>query len=228
MKIAQNHINNLPPRIVLWGGASLAEMMRETIEYYGSRIVLIIDDTPGFVSPFQDIQVCRGIEEFREWLKEQDRGSLGFFITISGHNGRIKLAKAKLLEEEGLKPVTIAHHTAWIARDAKIGIGTLIDANAVVMAKAKIGNHCNIGPSSSIGHHDELGDAVDTSAGSTIGGYVQVGDNVWIGLGCAILSRLTIGDDSTIGCGSVVLRDVPPGITVLGNPARHVFLKPKK
>ena len=41
-----------------------------------------------------------------------------------------------------------------------------------------------------------------------------------IGSGATILGGLRIGRDATIGAGSVVTRDVEPGATVAGNPAR--------
>ncbi len=41
-----------------------------------------------------------------------------------------------------------------------------------------------------------------------------------IGGGAVILPGLTIGEGATVGAGAVVTRDVPPGATVVGNPAR--------
>jgi len=41
-----------------------------------------------------------------------------------------------------------------------------------------------------------------------------------IGSGATILGGVTIGENATIGAGSVVTKDVPPEITVAGNPAR--------
>ncbi len=41
-----------------------------------------------------------------------------------------------------------------------------------------------------------------------------------IGSGATILGGLTIGRGATIGAGAVVTRDVAPGETVVGNPAR--------
>jgi acetyltransferase-like isoleucine patch superfamily enzyme len=41
-----------------------------------------------------------------------------------------------------------------------------------------------------------------------------------IGSGATILCGLTIGAGAIVGAGSVVTRDVPPGATVVGNPAR--------
>jgi hypothetical protein len=44
--------------------------------------------------------------------------------------------------------------------------------------------------------------------------------NVWIGGGAIILLGITIGDDAIVDAGSVATRNVPPGATVIGNPAR--------
>jgi acetyltransferase-like isoleucine patch superfamily enzyme len=41
-----------------------------------------------------------------------------------------------------------------------------------------------------------------------------------IGSGAVILGGVRIGEGATIGAGAVVTRDVPPGATVAGSPAR--------
>ena len=47
-----------------------------------------------------------------------------------------------------------------------------------------------------------------------------VEDEVSIGSNATILCGLRIGRGARIGAGAVVTRDVPPGVTVAGNPAR--------
>jgi serine O-acetyltransferase len=53
----------------------------------------------------------------------------------------------------------------------------------------------------------------------------KLGRRVNIGAGAKILGAITIGDDATIGANSVVTREVPPGATVVGLPARVVDYK---
>ena len=46
-----------------------------------------------------------------------------------------------------------------------------------------------------------------------------------IGSGVTLLGGITIGENAIVGAGSVVTRDVPPGVTVAGNPARPLKRK---
>ncbi len=43
-----------------------------------------------------------------------------------------------------------------------------------------------------------------------------------IGSGATLLCGITIGEGAIVGAGSVVTKDVPPGATVAGNPARPI------
>ncbi|MHB8104695.1 MAG: DapH/DapD/GlmU-related protein, partial [Dehalococcoidales bacterium] len=41
-----------------------------------------------------------------------------------------------------------------------------------------------------------------------------------IGANATILPGVVIGEKAIVGSGAVVTKDVPPGVTVIGNPAR--------
>jgi UDP-2-acetamido-3-amino-2,3-dideoxy-glucuronate N-acetyltransferase len=43
-----------------------------------------------------------------------------------------------------------------------------------------------------------------------------------IGANATILPGVTIGENAMIGAGSVVIKDVPPGVVMIGNPAKFV------
>lgn len=49
-----------------------------------------------------------------------------------------------------------------------------------------------------------------------------LGKRVDIGVGAKLVGNITIGDDAIIGANAVVTRDVPPGVTMVGIPARPI------
>ena len=51
-----------------------------------------------------------------------------------------------------------------------------------------------------------------------------IGNRVDVGVGTCILGAITVGDDAVIAANSLVIRDVPPGVTVMGVPARQAVL----
>jgi acetyltransferase-like isoleucine patch superfamily enzyme len=49
---------------------------------------------------------------------------------------------------------------------------------------------------------------------------ITVGRRASIGTGAIVLGGVRIGEGALVGAGAVVTRDVPPGATVMGSPAR--------
>jgi len=49
-----------------------------------------------------------------------------------------------------------------------------------------------------------------------------VGNSVYLGDTVRIAPKGTIDDNAYLSIGSVILRDVPPGVKMLGNPARAI------
>ncbi|MES2965713.1 MAG: serine O-acetyltransferase [Bdellovibrionota bacterium] len=79
-----------------------------------------------------------------------------------------------------------------------------------------------------IGETTEVGDDCIIFHGVTLGGakftpekrHPTVGNRVLIGTGAKVLGPLTLGDGARVGANAVVTRDVAPGVTVVGNPAK--------
>jgi acyl-[acyl carrier protein]--UDP-N-acetylglucosamine O-acyltransferase len=103
---------------------------------------------------------------------------------------------------------------SYVTIDRGMDRPTTIGDRSVLLAKAHVGHDAQVGA-----------DCV-LATGCIVGGSCTVGDRVKVGLGAIVLPCRTVGDDVTIGAGAVVTKDVPAGVTVVGNPARIVACNP--
>lgn len=79
-----------------------------------------------------------------------------------------------------------------------------------------------------IGETAQIGDDCTLYHGVTLGGtswnkgkrHPTLGSGVVVGAGAKILGPVTIGDRAKVGSNAVVVKDVPPGATAVGIPAR--------
>jgi serine O-acetyltransferase len=84
-----------------------------------------------------------------------------------------------------------------------------------------------------IGETAEIGDDCTLYHGVTLGGtswnkgkrHPTLARSVVIGAGAKVLGPILIGDGAKIGSNAVVVRDVPPGATAVGIPARIVTVE---
>lgn len=103
--------------------------------------------------------------------------------------------------------------------------GGIFCGQTVCTSNLQIGRHVHVNIFAYIAHDCAIGDFVTLAPRVCINGNTIVEDDVYIGTG-AILRQgtsqkpLRIGRGAVIGMGAVVTRDVSPGTTVIGNPAR--------
>jgi UDP-3-O-[3-hydroxymyristoyl] glucosamine N-acyltransferase len=102
----------------------------------------------------------------------------------------------------------------WVEIGAHTCIDRAVEGSTVIGEGTKIDNLVHIA------HGVKIGKNCLIVAGSVIGGSCEIGDHVYIGIGAMIKNKVRIGNNVTIGMGAVVLKDVPDGVTVVGNPAR--------
>lgn len=81
-----------------------------------------------------------------------------------------------------------------------------------------------------IGETADVGDDVLMYHGVTLGGdsmrrekrHPTLEDGATVGANATLIGALTVGEGASVGAGAVVVEDIPPGTTVVGNPARQV------
>ncbi len=132
---------------------------------------------------------------------------------------RIKLLNSFNIPEN--KFYTFIHHTATIARSAKICKGTSIMANVVVNPNAVIGYHCTIHSNSLIGHNTKLGNYNFVAAHNVIGSSSEIGSGNFFGLNSTFNNYLKIGDFNFVGMASNVIKNLESDQKVYGNPAKE-------
>lgn len=150
-------------------------------------------------------------------------GARAVCLAISSGTVRAHLAERCAAAGIGFFPARAA--SVVIMDDVEIGEGAILSPFVSLTSNIRIGRHFHANIQSYVAHDCVIGDFVTFAPGVKCNGNVHVEDHAYIGTG-AILRQgrpgapLTIGRGAVVGMGAVVTKDVPPGATVVGNPAR--------
>ncbi|MDB4997357.1 MAG: galactoside O-acetyltransferase [Myxococcaceae bacterium] len=105
-----------------------------------------------------------------------------------------------------------------------IGARTFVNFNLVALdvGRITIGDDVQIGPNVQLLTPTHPTDPEPRRAKLEAAKPIVIGHNVWLGGGVIVCPGVTIGDDTVVGAGAVVVRDLPPRVIAVGNPARIV------
>jgi sugar O-acyltransferase (sialic acid O-acetyltransferase NeuD family) len=141
-------------------------------------------------------------------------------VAIGDNRTRERLSRALWCNGERL--AVAKHPSTVVSEDVCIGAGSMLCAGAIVNTGMSIGFGVILNTGCTIDHHGAIGDFVHIAPGVHMGGEVRVDPRAFVGIGAVILPGLTIGEGSIVGAGAIVTRDVAPGVTVVGCPARPI------
>ena len=141
-------------------------------------------------------------------------------VALAISTGTIRARLAEQCAEAGIPLVAVRANDVVEMDNVELGEGALISPFVTFTSNIRVGRCFHANLYSCIEHDAVIGDFVTFGPGVRCNGNVTIGDFAYIGSGALIRQGVTIGAGATVGMGAVVVKDVPPGITVVGNPAR--------
>lgn len=101
--------------------------------------------------------------------------------------------------------------------DVEIGANCSIDRATV--GRTRIGAGTKLSNLIAVGHGTQIGEDCMLVAQVGLAGSVGVGKHVTLAGQVGVVGHIQIGDNATVGAKAGVTHNVPPGVTVLGQPA---------
>jgi sugar O-acyltransferase (sialic acid O-acetyltransferase NeuD family) len=199
-------------------GREVLPLVRQQLatEAYPWELVFVDDNPP---TPQQNGHL---VQTYAEWLMEPAEAR---YVVIAIANSVVRERMVARCEEDGVQFLDVRAHNVVVLDGVTMGPGAVLCPFVSLTSNIQIGKQFHANIYSYVAHDCVIGDYVTFAPGVKCNGNVVVEDHAYIGTG-AILKQgmpgqpLVIGRGAVVGMGAVVTRSVPPGVTVVGNPAR--------
>lgn len=147
------------------------------------------------------------------------------FAVLAMANSRTREVLDAKCHNASISYFAVRAPNSMVLDNPEVGDGVILAPFSSVFPNTRIGRHFHANYYSYVAHDCIIGDYVTFAPGVHCNGNVVIGDHAYIGAGALLRqgragAPLRIGRGAVVGMGAVVTRDVAPGVTVAGNPAR--------
>ncbi len=143
--------------------------------------------------------------------------SLWYWVKIVGFWKTVK--NYLLMSLARISPSLRLKH--WLYRGMGVTVGSHVSVGLEATFDIFYPEHITLGDDTIVGYSTTILCHEFTREGYGVGPVV-VGEDVTIGANCTILPGVTIGEGATVSAHSLVNKDIPPGETWGGVPARRI------
>ncbi|MDF1563936.1 MAG: acetyltransferase [Deltaproteobacteria bacterium] len=154
-----------------------------------------------------------------DWLEENEVDEI--YLGIGNPALRRKLGAELRARFPHLRFPSVVHPSViYDKTSVELGEGVIVCANNVLTVNIEVHDFAMINLSCTVGHEAIIGEGCVMNPDVNISGGVELGPSVLVGTGAQILQYVKVGEGATIGAGAVVVKEVPPGATAIGVPAK--------
>ena len=146
-------------------------------------------------------------------------------VLIAIANSQVREKISIQLEQDAIELWSVQADNVVLMDEVEIAAGAALSPFVSITSNIKIGKCFHANLYSYVEHDCVIGDFVTFAPGVQCNGNIHIHDHAYIGTGAVIKQGtpdkpLVIGKGAVVGMGAVVTKSVPPGVTVIGNPAR--------
>jgi sugar O-acyltransferase (sialic acid O-acetyltransferase NeuD family) len=200
-------------------GRGVMPLAREQLRQVGIALerLVFVDDKP-------EAAVVNGhhVLTYREFL-DSPAGERHVVLAIA--NGTVRELLARRCAEDGVRTWSVNAANVVTMDEVQVGEGAILCPFVTLASNIRIGCHFHANLYSYVEHDCVIGDFVTFAPAVKCNGNIVIEDHAYIGTGAIIKQGkpgqpLVIGRRAVVGMGAVVTKNVAPGATVVGNPAK--------